>query len=137
MKKMKLNVHSVVDLITNSSTTIYTFSDGSEETVKDMINEMLKVFGSEQTADDLFWFGVFNEDYDYYDYVKNYEELEALINDILKGKVEKPEWMKEQEDSDYSSGSNLQIIAKDDKYKELGEKIISFLYSTDSRECDC
>ena len=99
-----------------------------------VVKKPLKVFGSEQTADDLFWFGVFNDDYDYYDYLESEEEFETLINDILKGKAEKPEWMVEQEESDYRRGSSLQILAKDDKYKELGNKIISFLYSTESVE---
>jgi len=78
METFKLNFHSVVDVITNSSTVIYTYQDGCEKPAKELINEMLKLSGeSEKKADDIFYFGVFcdenrymdfiNEEYDYDD----------------------------------------------------------------------
>jgi hypothetical protein len=68
MIKIK-NIHSVVDLITNSSTTIYTQAKkGSIETVKEIINIILKTSESGQTADDLYTFDIKAKiDYVYFD----------------------------------------------------------------------
>jgi hypothetical protein len=52
--KTKINLHSVIDLITNSSTEIYTYSSGSLAACKEMINEFFKVAGIEKTCDDIF-----------------------------------------------------------------------------------
>lgn len=54
MKTFKINLHSIIDLITNSSTEIYTYSDGSLAACKEMINEFLMVMQIDQTCDDLF-----------------------------------------------------------------------------------
>lgn len=57
MESLKIKVHSVVDVITNSSTVIYTQADeGTIKSLKEMINALLKIGGSELTADDLFTF---------------------------------------------------------------------------------
>ena len=57
MKSLKIKVHSVVQIITNSSTVIYTQADeGTIISLKEMVNALLKIGGSELTADDLFTF---------------------------------------------------------------------------------
>jgi hypothetical protein len=115
---IKIFFHSVVDLITNSSTTIFTYSEGALGSVKDLINEMLKVFGvTDKTADDLFYLGVFSDRYeDFIDYFDDEDEISALgfpykdkgykeireliyadIIKVLKGEMEKPQWMIEFE----------------------------------------
>ena len=54
-------VHSFVDLITNSSTEIYIqATTKTVESVKEIINNLLKVNGSGYTADDLFEISLFN-----------------------------------------------------------------------------
>lgn len=57
------NIHSVVDLITNSSTVIYTEAhEGTIKTVKEIINLILKLGGNKTlTADDLFTFSLNEE----------------------------------------------------------------------------
>lgn len=51
----KINVHSFIDVITNSSTEIYMWADeGSVKTVKGIIDTILKAAKSDKTADDLF-----------------------------------------------------------------------------------
>jgi hypothetical protein len=56
---MKIHFHSVVDVITNSSTTIYTrVQDGAVEAVKAIINAILDGLGEELRADDLFEFTI-------------------------------------------------------------------------------
>lgn len=57
MNSISLKIHSVIDLITNSSTEIYTNS-GSIESIKEFINELLAEAGSLKTADDLYTFKI-------------------------------------------------------------------------------
>jgi len=53
----------VVDVITNSSTTIYTQArDGSIDTLKAIVNSLLEVAGSDLKADDLFTFEISSDD---------------------------------------------------------------------------
>ena len=83
MKPIKIKVHSSVDLITNSSTTIFTFSEGSVDAVKELVNEMLKVFNEPyKKFDDIFYAGVFAEYYDCYD-----ENDEEVYVKFLNGSV--------------------------------------------------
>lgn len=52
---VNVNVHSVVDLITNSSTEIFmSASDSAIQNVKEIIDAVLKASGSDKTCDDLF-----------------------------------------------------------------------------------
>ena len=52
-------VHSVSDLITNSSSTTYTMAtDGTIKCVKEIVNSFLAVAGSTKTADDMFEFSL-------------------------------------------------------------------------------
>jgi len=65
MVKIKTNIHSQVAEITNSSTVIYIdASKGSIETLKKFITGILKVSGSDKTADDLFSFKLLRDYYD-------------------------------------------------------------------------
>jgi hypothetical protein len=118
--------------------------------VKDLINEMLKVFGvNDKTADDLFYFDTFLEDTDMYkergeddedeenvnDMTKDVD-IKELINDVLTQKVEKPTWMKDAEDKEdsydyYKPSTELYIKAKDEKHLELANKLLKYLNSTD------
>jgi hypothetical protein len=60
---MKLNIHSIIDVITNSSTEIYTSVDNSSiNGAHAMINEILKVAGSEFKSKDLFDIQIIKED---------------------------------------------------------------------------
>ena len=158
MKVIKIKLHSIVDLITNSSTTIFTYSQGSLGEVKSLINEMLKVFEiPNKTADDLFYFGVFADDYSSagdrddddeengYPYSNaDYEEEERLINDdimkILKGEMEKPKWMIDYEETEdrynyFTPETSLHILPKDEKYSELANKLLSYLNSQHHEAC--
>lgn len=153
MKMIKVKIHSVVSEITNSSTVIYTYQDGSVKPAKELINEMLKLSGVEdKTADDIFYFGVFCDDDIYFEYDElpddcptinyfsdNYREQYNLRKDwlinmeqkIMKGEIIKPNWMKNAEEkySDYNPSSYLSLIPKEEKYKEFGIKINNLLNS--------
>jgi len=53
--KIYIPVHSVVDVITNSSSVIYTeATTNAVSTMKEIINSILKLAGSEKTAEDLY-----------------------------------------------------------------------------------
>jgi len=62
MKILKINLHSIVDVITNSSTQIYVqFNESALTTLKDLVNHFLKLTNSEYEVDDLFGFELESE----------------------------------------------------------------------------
>jgi len=150
MKPIKVILHSSVDLITNSSTVIFTYSEGSIEAVKQLVNEMLKIFGIEdKTFDDLFYADVFlKKNYHYKDeddeenkfgFPEDVEDSDAFINEtklkVLKKEIEKPEWMINAEESEgyyeyYPYPTALELLPKDEKYSELANRLLKYLYST-------
>jgi hypothetical protein len=147
MEVFKIKLHSSVDLITNSSTVIFTYSEGSLPAIKELINEMLKVFDKKETFDDIFYAETFLEDDDYYlessDYpqeLKKGEWKQVIENfnnfklSILKGEIEKPQWMINVEENllydYYRRSTTLDLQAKDEKYSELANKLLKYLYST-------
>ena len=63
---MIVNIHSIVDLITNSSSEIYTnITEAGIQVVKDIFNEVLRDGGSNKTADDLYNFYIIPFTLDY------------------------------------------------------------------------
>ena len=130
MQVFKIKLHSSVDLITNSSTVIFTYSEGSLPAVKELVNEMLKVFGKEETFDDIFWGAVLPEKYNLGQKIPdNYKELEFQY---IKGEIPKQDWMENCEEYDYYNGdTSLHLIPKDEKYSDLVNKLLKYLYSTD------
>jgi hypothetical protein len=90
-----INVHSQTDLITNSSTTIYTYSDQSPKALKDMVNEFFKAFGINHKCEDIFSMVVLPEYLDdrLVDYI-----LDNYDND--DGSDDEPD-LYDEEDSDY------------------------------------
>ena len=149
----KLNVHSIVDVITNSSTVIYTYQNSTKE-AKELLQEILNLMGEDKKVDDLFNIGVFLESVDYYtehieedddeempaDYPDDYKEqnkyIEDLIESILKGEIDKPAWMTKLEEGEnymgFSYPTSLYISPKDVKYDALAKKMLVFLNSVDA-----
>ena len=144
MEVIKFKFHSMVDVITNSSTVIFTYQDSVKE-AKDLVNEMLKISGIDKTADDVFYYGVFLDNYDRYieseetdffddlGYEERLKKCEELVIQVMKGEIEKPEWMKEAEIDQYGDSwdpdRELHLFPKDDKYKDFGNKIKALLNS--------
>jgi GTPase SAR1 family protein len=143
----------MTDLITNSSTVIYTYSDASLEACRKMIDEIFKTFGIKKTCDDVFDLAVVPESYDrYYDALSDLEEDE--IPEELKGidelpykerdpvmaaylkKVtaanDVPEWVSDAKDqySDFEPSTMLEITPKAPEYEDLAKVVTNFLYST-------
>jgi len=141
----KIKLHSVTDLITNSSTTIFTYSDNSIEPLKEMINEILKTFNIDQTCDDMFDIIVLcSNEYDYEYWLESNEmpdgidsdtDIKNLYNDVITGKIPKPKWFEEvEEHEDYDGflpSTYISLIPKEEKYNKIGNLIFKFLYSTD------
>ena len=105
---MIIQIHSVTDLITNSSTVIFTYSENSLNSLKEMINEIFKTFGIDKTCDEVFNLVVLCNKHYYYqqyldelaedgDEVPEVSDLNQLIIDVQEGKVEKPEWFNKVE----------------------------------------
>lgn len=142
--EFKINIHSVIDIITNSSTEIYTYSEGTIEPLKKLIDEMFKMHGIDKKFDDVFIATVNSDIYDYSESENKPEELSgddvnALLDDIKNGKIEKPDWMNEVESNenwnDYTPQTYLSIVTKDEKYNEFAALVKSFLYSTNQEAC--
>ena len=105
-EKYTFPIHSFVDLITNSSTEIYiSATEKTVESVKNLINNLLKMGQSNLTCDDLFTIEIdkeqFNKDYDY---------------DIEEGDTKTPydKWMEEEYHENYRNISLL-VKCRDEK----------------------
>ena len=89
----KVTPHSVIDVITNSSTEIYTCTHGKTiEYMKELINSILKAGGSKKKAEDLYEFRVELNHYkkeeaeEYFTHQgMSKEESEFIIKYILDG----------------------------------------------------
>ena len=65
VKTFKINIHSIIDVITNSSTEIFvTAKADSERYTKELIDLILKEGGSDKSCDDLFVVNYIPDDYD-------------------------------------------------------------------------
>jgi hypothetical protein len=145
--ELKIPVHSVTDLITNSSTTIFTYSGSSEQVLKDMINEIFKTFGIYNKCEDVFDTVVLcNDKYQYTEYIDDCDgeypegvdettDINQLYDDVKSGKLPKPAWFHIVEESEssydyFTPSTYLYIIPKEKEYEKLSELIKSFLYST-------
>ena len=142
----KILIHSMVDLITNSSTTIFTYQDSIQE-AKELVQEILNLLDiTDKKPDDIFYYGVFCEEWRYYeneDYcpedIQDVETVLGLIESILKGEIEKPEWMKKVEKEEswsvYHPDTYLHLTEKEEKYRPLAQKILKFLNSPSHKGC--
>jgi len=151
---MKIKLHSITSLITNSSTTIYTKSEGSIKPFKALINEMLTLMGTGNTCDEIFnvkivsntdlvWDMAVDAIYNGMDdtYLSpngdpDEDKISKLLEDVESGKIEAPGWLEEIKEY-YEGDTELEITVKDPKYKKLAKLAIKFLYSTEAVEHRC
>lgn len=151
---MSVKIHSVIDVITNSSTEMFTFMDDCVEPVKELIEVIGKSMGVEANADDMFEISVLPEDdswlrdyaSDEYNFDANYPVSQRMleIEQSYSGEITPPEWLKQftKKFCDYksgeaSTGTVLAFYIKDSKYAEIGEAIQKVLGSIKSEECAC
>jgi hypothetical protein len=160
-KKTKVVIQSMTDLITNSSTIIYTISDNSPKALIPLVDEFFKIAGMKLKCKDVFDISVQKDMDAFWDYCKDQvdesnedipKELRCrdwnkaakawykFQKDLESGKIQKPKWFKELEKEvndqlgDSSGDTTLVIVPKDPKYKKLATLLINFLYSTDAQE---
>lgn len=141
-------VHSFTDLITNSSTVIYTYSDGALKACQEMIDEFFKEFGIDKKCEDVFNLVLLMTDTDVYGecFDEWLEEngidpdsidFEETMDKVQSGEIDKPKWMVEAETPKKDrwgepsrSSTSLYISAKSPEHEPLAKLIRKFLYST-------
>lgn len=143
-----LKIHSFTDLITNSSTVIYTYSKGSLQACQEMIDEFFKEFGIQKKCEDVFNLVVLLEDTEVYGecFDKWLEkngidpdsiDFEETMDKVQSGEIEKPKWMIEAETKPKRdrwgepnrTDTYLYISAKSPEHEPLAKLIRKFLYS--------
>lgn len=138
----------------------YTFiySSPCVEALEELVNEMLLIFNTQLTINDIFYYGVFCKEETYANYSHWDEAPESLeipyeitnlcatqtdkanyvysiISQVMHGEIDKPSWMiyveMEEICNEYEQAPStfLYIEVKDNKYQILADKLINFLYS--------
>jgi len=158
MKTLKIPIHSMIDLITNSSTEIFVTSDSSVKPAKELLTELLKINGSDKTCDEVFTLTVEVDNERLADFLadqmEEYDEelwnklgledaswqetdniISKYLEDIEKGEIERPEWISTMiEDMEISIDTYLVVKSNDPKYDNFLELLKTFLYSPDYNE---
>lgn len=141
---IKIPFHSATDLITNSSTVIFTYSENSEAALKEMINELFETFGIDKKCEDVFDTIVLADEYQYTETALEAdllpegitsEDAERIYEEVLSGKIPKPDWFKKIEEQESSwnyflPSTYLHLIPKKPEYEKLASLVHKFLYST-------
>ena len=153
MKTIKIPVHSLIDIITNSSTEIYVTSESSVEPAKLLLQELLNLEHSNKTVDEVFTISVSvdmenladvlsdqMEEYDEDTYKelgledKGWREsidiIEKYVKDIQDGIIERPDYFDNLiDDNEIFTQTYLVVKSNDPKYDHFLELLEKFLYS--------
>lgn len=127
MKTIKLNVHSVIDLITNSSTEMFADYSNSIEPLKELLDEFLKLSGVNKTSDEIFEISIINSYWE--------ENLEYYMEDYPE--ISEEEAIKKVKEPDGENPTELLISSKDSKYDSLIEAFNNFMNSVELSEYMC
>lgn len=140
MEYLKIKIHSVVDLITNSSTTIYTKQDDSLPLVYNILQDVFNLMGLKENPKDIIKAIIICDTYSYYYFLKNkgilkssYKESEVL--DYIKRSLidNDVEWLSEIE-TENNENTYLFMVSIDSKFDSLLENLKFFLNSPVSEE---
>lgn len=127
-KLVEINVQSLNDIITNSSTEIMTtITDDAVDVIKEMVDELLKISGSRYCFDNLFTIETFWDREDEWDDL-GYDSKEDYIHELedCGGDME-----------GRSSGKSYSVKAKDPNNKEAARLLNKLQGITDSFEYYC
>ena len=127
-----MKILSISDVITNSSSEVFTYyTQGSLDTVKELVNAILKAGGSDKTCDDLFEMNLtFDEEF-------CKERLEELNGEREYSKEEMLQFAKDYDDGLYAEDCHIidgfEVIPKDPKDRETANIIsgIPFIFDTE------
>ena len=145
-------MHSIVDLITNSSTVLYTDSSKSVDALKDVMREIFKLHNIDKKIKDVFDISLIVDDLDeyMYEYISdNYDEfgleydderlhesvdtlVTKYIEDMNSGKMDTPEWVSDLVNDSRTNWISIKV--KDSKYEHLAELLHTLIYSVDVDE---
>lgn len=142
-------------------TITFIYSSESVEALKNLFIELRWVFGYTLIPefDDMFYYGVFCKSVTYANFngwekaqgegievpemltsvcptpSEREDFVKRIIIAIIKGEIEKPEWMQYVEEETVCNCCNaapstfLTLIPKDEKYRTLADSLLDFLYS--------
>lgn len=131
MERFNLKVQSVSDIITNSSTEVFmVYDENSMNNIKDLVNAILSLSGSNKTFDDLFTYEInFDEEY----LLEVHPEYKKYKRDELLQKA----YEFDDDYSHYPCVNGYKIIAKNSKNEEVAEILskIDKIFNTYARYC--
>ncbi|MEK0337391.1 MAG: hypothetical protein QQN41_08160, partial [Nitrosopumilus sp.] len=146
--------HSIIDLLTNSSTEIFVNCEESVEPAKELLTELLKLNGSDKTCDEVFEVTLkedecnietYFERYFQYDNEEEYEDIKEIY-DLEEGSYDDQQKKLKNLIRDYVDGKLnvkidpyriqklLVITSKDEKYNHLIKLLDKFLNSPEHYE---
>jgi len=116
---IKIKIHSIIDVITNSSTVVYVQThDNTIKYTKELINTLLKITGSDKKVEDLF---------DFYFDVDRDSEIEKLsenyINDIDSNDINEDLIKAFKKIDNKLTGKKLQEMEYDD-FEKVANKLL-------------
>jgi len=144
INKILIPIHSVIDLITNSSTELFVHSENSIEPVKELLNELLRIEGSDKTCDEVFDISMEYDIKPLNEFIENYFEdndeilqLEykdriEFLRDIINKRKPEPNWWDDIVNdcgNNYHVKTLLVVKPKEEKYNNFSELLRKFLYS--------
>lgn len=142
--KLTIPIHSIIDLITNSSTEIFVHSESSIEPVKELLNELLRIEGSDKTCDEIFDISIEHDVTCLNEFIENdyggideilqldYKDRIQLLKDILNNRKPEPYWWDDIVNdcrNNYHVKTLLVVKSKEEKYNIFSELLKKFLYS--------
>lgn len=130
-------LHSFVDVITNSSTTIYVIQGNrTVNTAKELLSEILKLIQYPGKLEDTFGVDVWLSNGSYVSRWNNImpegmtiEAFMELKRNVTLGLEEKPPWVLQTEGQYEQNSWYINIVPKAQRFIPLAEKIISFINS--------
>lgn len=123
MKELKLKLHSIVDLITNSSTVIYTYSHGCDNALRSLFAALKETFNIEENIEDVFYISVLCEDYQYHDYLTDTLSKDDWYNDALEIPKSLADMLQDSEVDYKESGKVVDKIIEDVKYNRIEKPV--------------